>query len=511
MKSIKAIFVVQVVVAVTVVLLLSSYLKYNDFKQDLYSSLDVDIENTASRLTVSLPRAIWDFDLDTARLAISAELKLPEVTAIKIIDNQDADVLFLMPNADNADELAVDVADNSLFPEENSVTEALVFIEDEEKNDVGKVIVYFETTSLEAKLSASLYRSVIELLILDIIISLLIIAVLAFAVLRPLTQLTERIQNLASGEGDLSNKIPAAKLKEFHEITEGINEFTASLRIIVLEVTESSGQLEDRASASGEMARASADRLSQQKHQLSTVAAAATELNHSVGTVTDTAGQTADEASTATLLAGEVYVAIENSAQEIINMREEMNHVNTEMHKLVNEGEKISTVLNVINDISGQTNLLALNAAIEAARAGEQGRGFAVVADEVRNLAVKTGESTEQIQKNISSLDSATKSVEAELTRIAKLLEKTAERVSESQSSVSEVSGLIEHISDKSSQISQATEEQKRAVEEISQAIVEASEASNMVSDGAAKNAQRTDEVLKLSNNIVNQMSKFRT
>ncbi|PKG37050.1 methyl-accepting chemotaxis protein [Psychromonas sp. Urea-02u-13] len=511
MKSIKAIFVVMVVVAVTLVLLLSSYLKYNDFKQDLYSSLDVNVNNTATRLAVSTPRAVWDFDLDTAHLAISAELKSTEITAIKILDKQNSEVLFLMPNQTNVNELAINVVDRSLFPEQNSVSEALVFIEDGEENIVGKVVVYFDSATLEAKLSTSLYRSVIELLILDVIISLLIITVLAFVVLRPLTQLTERIQNLASGEGDLSNKIPAAKLKEFHDITEGINEFTASLRTIVLEVIHSSGQLEDKASASGEIARASAERLSQQKHQLTTVAAAATELNHSVGSVTDTAGQTANEALAANSLTSEVYVAIENSAQEITNMREEMELVNTKMHKLVNEGEKISTVLNVINDISGQTNLLALNAAIEAARAGEQGRGFAVVADEVRNLAVKTGESTEQIQKNISSLDGATKSVEAELTRITKLLEKTAGRVSESQYSVTEVSQLIQHISDKSSQISQATEEQKRAVEEISQTIVEASEASSMVSDGASENAQRTDEVLELSHNIAEQMSKFRT
>lgn len=281
--------------------------------------------------------------------------------------------------------------------------------------------------------------------------------------------------------------------------------------MIVQDVSLSSVTLEEKARANGTAARANADKLDQQRHQLTTVAAAATELNHSVSIVADTAAQTADQAHTATDLTHSVNEAIEKSASEIVNMREEMDHVNQEMHILVEEGDKITTVLNVINDISEQTNLLALNAAIEAARAGEQGRGFAVVADEVRNLAVKTSQSTEQIQKNIVALGNATNSVEQELSRIASLLEKTASRVSESQHSVNQVQELISIISDRNGQISQATEEQRQAVEEISQAIVEASEASNDVSSGAVQTAQRTEEVLNLSKNIAQHMKKFRT
>ncbi|ELM6646536.1 methyl-accepting chemotaxis protein [Vibrio vulnificus] len=511
MKSLKVVFLLQVILAVTLVLLVSAFIKYQDFKQSLTADLHTSVQNTSQRMSVSLPRAVWDFDLDTARTAISAELNLPEISAIQLTDTQGVELLFLRLEGQGENKKLTDVKNKERYSDQQSLSRELTFLDYGEEKPVGTVKVFFDTAILEQKLRESLLLNIIELVVLDLIISIVIVAVLATTVLRPIRQLTEVIQALSSGDGDLSNKLAPARFKEFDDITDGINTFTESLRVIVQDVSLSSVTLEEKARANGTAARANADKLDQQRHQLTTVAAAATELNHSVSIVADTAAQTADQAHTATDLTHSVNEAIEKSASEIVNMREEMDHVNQEMHILVEEGDKITTVLNVINDISEQTNLLALNAAIEAARAGEQGRGFAVVADEVRNLAVKTSQSTEQIQKNIVALGNATNSVEQELSRIASLLEKTASRVSESQHSVNQVQELISIISDRNGQISQATEEQRQAVEEISQAIVEASEASNDVSSGAVQTAQRTEEVLSLSKNIAQHMKKFRT
>ncbi|WIL75902.1 methyl-accepting chemotaxis protein [Vibrio vulnificus] len=511
MKSLKVVFLLQVILAVTLVLLVSAFIKYQDFKQSLTADLHTSVQNTSQRMSVSLPRAVWDFDLDTARTAISAELNLPEISAIQLTDTQGAELLFLRLEGQGENKKLTDVKNKQRYSDQQSLSRELTFLDYGEEKPVGTVKVFFDTAILEQKLRESLLLNIIELVVLDLIISIVIVAVLAATVLRPIRQLTEVIHDLSSGDGDLSNKLAPARFKEFDDITDGINTFTESLRVIVQDVSLSSVTLEEKARANGTAARANADKLDQQRHQLTTVAAAATELNHSVSIVADTAAQTADQAHTATDLTHSVNEAIEKSASEIVNMREEMDHVNQEMHILVEEGDKITTVLNVINDISEQTNLLALNAAIEAARAGEQGRGFAVVADEVRNLAVKTSQSTEQIQKNIVALGNATNSVEQELSRIASLLEKTASRVSESQHSVNQVQELISIISDRNGQISQATEEQRQAVEEISQAIVEASEASNDVSSGAVQTAQRTEEVLSLSKNIAQHMKKFRT
>lgn len=291
MKSIKLVFLVQVISLVTVVLLISAFIKYETFKTNLHQELSLDVSNIATRMSKSIPRLLWDFDLDTLRSTVASELGSPEISAIRIRDNQGADVMFLARQAppsqqtgesesvaepeavtepeESADanaqttveegDGATEVTEDMVFNEQDSVTKNLVFIEYEEKNDVGTVQVYFDTHVLDAKLAKSLRHNIGELFILDIIICIAIVLALTLTVLKPLRQLTTRIHALSSGDGDLSNKIKKARYREFDDITDSINTFTESLRVIVVDVTQASMTLETKATANGATARKNAE------------------------------------------------------------------------------------------------------------------------------------------------------------------------------------------------------------------------------------------------------------
>jgi len=248
----------------------------------------------------------------------------------------------------------------------------------------------------------------------------------------------------------------------------------------------------------------------QQQSEVNQVATAMNEMSATVQEVASNASHAAQAAQDASEQAGEGLKVVDHTISSINNLANAVEEASGVINQLESDTDNIGVVLEVIRGISEQTNLLALNAAIEAARAGEQGRGFAVVADEVRTLASRTQESTLEIRSMIESLQSgSTQAVEV----MTKGKEQAAISVGHAQKAGESLNGItqaVSSISDMNTQIATAAEEQTAVAEEINQNIVNISQLGEQAVSGAQQTSDASEELARLSNELQMMVGQFR-
>ncbi|VVO18695.1 Methyl-accepting chemotaxis protein McpU [Pseudomonas fluorescens] len=346
--------------------------------------------------------------------------------------------------------------------------------------------------------------------LLAAVIGLLLVWLMARSVTRPILGVAHMLEDIASGEGDLTRRLAYDKQDELGQLAGWFNRFLDKLQPIIAEVKRSVQDARSTADQSAAIATQTSAGMEQQYRQVDQVATASHEMSATAQDVARSAAQAAQAARDADQATRQGLTVIDRTTTSINTLAADMSTAMTQVEGLAANSEKIGSVLEVIRAIAEQTNLLALNAAIEAARAGEAGRGFAVVADEVRNLARRTQESVEETRQVIEQLQSGTQDVVGSMSNSHRQAQGSVEQVSQAVIALRQIGDAVTVITDMNLQIASAAEEQSAVAEEINNNVATIRDVTESLSGQANESARVSQALNSLANQQQSLMDQFR-
>jgi len=343
-------------------------------------------------------------------------------------------------------------------------------------------------------------------------ISIISAFVIAWATLisitRPLGRVNEMLNVVSSG--DLSRKLDESGHDEFALLAKNCNLLIDSLRTLIQGIVSRSTQLATAAEQTSTVTAQGSAAIEEQRAQVEQAASATTEMSSTAQSVLTSANDALNEIKQADDEAERVKVISERNRNTIEMLASEVDDASQVINQLQQDSASIGGILDVIRGIADQTNLLALNAAIEAARAGEQGRGFAVVADEVRTLASRTQESTQEIQTMITALQTGAEKAVSVMDTGKKQASNCVEQSEEADKALETITHAVHEAYDRSSQIATAAGEQSTVAHEISTNLESIVAIAEQTTEGSRQTAESSNEVAKLAEELQQSVQEFK-
>ena len=370
-----------------------------------------------------------------------------------------------------------------------------------------------QVAEVEAGVKERMQGMILSIVAITFVV-LLVIAVIgmlvANTILRPLHLMKANLDDIAAGEGDLTHRLAITSQDELGDLARSFNRFVDKIHAMVRQITDMTFQLTTLVGQVSDQAHRSEQAMERQRHETDQVATAINEMSSAAQEVARSA-QGASVAAQKTDEEGQVAKrVVDGSIQQIHALVSDIRSSGSSLDSLQQDVTSIVSVLGVIRSIADQTNLLALNAAIEAARAGEAGRGFAVVADEVRALASRTQQSTQEIQGMIDRLQQGTDEAVQAMRRSSEAGVGTSEQANQAGESLDAMAQLIGTINSMNAQIASAAEEQTAVAEEINRSVHQIAVAVDNVADETQQGAQTTRSLAQLGQRLGDLVGQFR-
>ncbi|MEQ9547686.1 MAG: methyl-accepting chemotaxis protein [Marinobacter sp.] len=326
----------------------------------------------------------------------------------------------------------------------------------------------------------------------------------------PVRRLNRAMEDIATGDADLTHRLDDSAQDEFGKLARSFNSFVSNIQNVIRDVQKGTSELKDSVTSLRQTASTSRTSVESQEAEVDMVATAINEMSAAAGEIAQNAQQTADAANTADTDSRASLETVEASREAVQKLSREITSAAEVIDTLGKDVSNITSVLEVIRGIAEQTNLLALNAAIEAARAGEAGRGFAVVADEVRNLASRTQDSTEEINNMIERLQKGANNAVEVMKASTAVSNVSMEKAQDAMEALNRIAEAITSISQMTTQIATASEEQTSVTEELNSSITRIADQGQEAASAASENDVYSSQIESIGNTLNRNVSRFR-
>ena len=421
--------------------------------------------------------------------------------------------LSLKPVSDLSNDISMPIIENAVrtgsieIIKERGAEKLLYFTQVPNTNWI--FAVQMDRATEEANHSTLLTQLIMTAVVITLIVIVLVSWLVSF-LFRDLNRVSAALEEIASGEGDLTQRREPKSDDEIGQLAANFNRFVGNMHTMVIKLSEVSAALGNQARQTASQAEERSARIQMQQDEINMVATAVNEMAAATQEIAGNADHTAQNSSEAVGACEHGTGQVTQTQSSIQNLAQEVQIATNVILELEEHGNSINAILSNIQGIAEQTNLLALNAAIEAARAGEQGRGFAVVADEVRVLSQRTHGSTQEIQQTIELLQGTTGKAVNIMNDSRTLAETSVDDANSAAASLTQIHAAVERISDMATQIASAAEEQASVTSEITRNTEGIRDVSNELADEAHQAAEQAAQLSELSHELESEISRFK-